>query len=178
MLEPCRPGLDLVDKKAVLFDKKIRRYRVTQMERTWPRGNSSQNQYLIMARKNPAQFYTWFPLTSVLFHLLNVGVIGQFRKLLIFVYKNCRFIVKTTISGEWLEWWSFFKILVLDRITHVAYSLRGAVVSVVAFWAKGRGFKSTHGCSHTVQKPSISPRLFGQCTLNISLSFTITLSSC
>ena len=34
-----------------------------------------------------------------------------------------------------------------------------------AFWAKGRGFKSTHGCSHTVQKSSISPRLFGQCTL-------------
>ena len=51
--------------------------------------------------------------------------------------------------------------------------LRGAVVSVVAFWAKGRGFKSTHGCSHTVQKLSISPRLFGQCTLNISLPFTI-----
>ena len=47
--------------------------------------------------------------------------------------------------------------------------LRGAVVSVVAFWAKGRGFKSTHGCSHTMQKPSISPRLFGQCTLIISL---------
>ena len=51
--------------------------------------------------------------------------------------------------------------------------LHGAVVSVVAFWAKSRGFKSTHGCSHTVQKPSISPRLFGQCTLNISLPFEI-----
>ena len=51
--------------------------------------------------------------------------------------------------------------------------LRGAVVSVVAFKTKGRGFKSTHGCSHTVKKPSISHRLFGQCTLNISLLFTI-----
>ena len=47
--------------------------------------------------------------------------------------------------------------------------LRGAVVSVVAFKAKGRGFKSTHGCSHIVPKPSISPALFGQCTLNIYL---------
>ena len=35
--------------------------------------------------------------------------------------------------------------------------LRGAVVSVVAFKAKGRGFKSTHGCSHTVPKPSFNP---------------------
>ena len=32
---------------------------------------------------------------------------------------------------------------------------------------KDHGFKSTHGCSHTVKKSSISPRLFGQCTLNI-----------
>ena len=38
---------------------------------------------------------------------------------------------------------------------------------------KCRGFKSTHGCSHTVQKPSISPALYGQCTLNIYLPFTI-----
>ena len=51
--------------------------------------------------------------------------------------------------------------------------LRGAVVRDVGFKAKGRGFKSTHGCSHTVQKPSISPALFGQCTLNICLPFTI-----
>ena len=51
--------------------------------------------------------------------------------------------------------------------------LRGAMVSVVVFWAKGRGFKSAHCCSHTVQKPSISPKLFGQCTLNSSLLFTI-----
>ena len=36
-------------------------------------------------------------------------------------------------------------------------SLCGTVVSVVAFKVKGRGFKSTHGCSHTVQKPSINP---------------------
>ena len=50
---------------------------------------------------------------------------------------------------------------------------RGAVVSVIAFNAEGREFKSTHGCSHTMQKPSISPRLFGQCMLNIYLPFTI-----
>ena len=56
---------------------------------------------------------------------------------------------------------------------HIVCGLRGAVVSVVAFWVKGRGFKSTHGCSHTVQKPLISPRLFGQCTWNISLPFTL-----
>ena len=43
----------------------------------------------------------------------------------------------------------------------------------VAFRVKGRGFKSTHSCSHTVQKPSISPRLFCQCTLNICFPFTI-----
>ena len=36
--------------------------------------------------------------------------------------------------------------------------IRGAVVSVVTSRAKGRGFKSEHGCSHTAQKPSISPR--------------------
>ena len=45
-----------------------------------------------------------------------------------------------------------------------------SVLTVVSFSVlhnrvKGRGFKSNHGCSHTVQKPSISPRLFGQCTL-------------
>ena len=47
--------------------------------------------------------------------------------------------------------------------------LPGAVVSVVAFKAEGRGFKSTHGCSHTVRKPWISHRLFCHCTFNIYL---------
>ena len=56
---------------------------------------------------------------------------------------------------------------------NVCIGLCDAVVSAVAFRAKGRGFKSTHGCSHTMKKPSISPRLFGQCTLNIYLHFTI-----
>ena len=52
--------------------------------------------------------------------------------------------------------------------THYAKcGLCGAAVSVVTFKAKGRRFKCSHGCSHIVQKPSISPRLFGQCTLNI-----------
>ena len=51
--------------------------------------------------------------------------------------------------------------------------LRGALVSVVAFRAWGHGFKSTYGCPHILQKPSISPRLFGQCTLNIYVPFTI-----
>ena len=52
--------------------------------------------------------------------------------------------------------------------------LCGAMVGYVAFRVQGRGFKSTHGCSHTVQKSLICPRIFGQCTLNISLPFTIT----
>ena len=62
----------------------------------------------------------------------------------------------------------------LQYARHVC-GLHGAVVSVVAFKAKGRGFKSTHGCSHTVQKPSISPRLFSQCTYiyTYHLPFTI-----
>ena len=50
---------------------------------------------------------------------------------------------------------------------------RGALVIFVAFRQKGRGFKSTHGCSDTVQKPLFSPRLFGQWTLSIYLPFTI-----
>ena len=37
----------------------------------------------------------------------------------------------------------------------------------VALYAKGCEFKSAHGCCCAVQKPSISPWLFGQCTLNI-----------
>ena len=51
--------------------------------------------------------------------------------------------------------------------------LRNAVVCVVGSKAKGRGFKSTHDCSHTVQKPTISPWLFGQCAFNIYLPFII-----
>ena len=48
--------------------------------------------------------------------------------------------------------------------------LRGAVVSVVAFKVKGRGLKHIHGCSLTVQKkPSISSRIFCQCTLKYIL---------
>ena len=56
-----------------------------------------------------------------------------------------------------------------------AGSLRSAVVSLVAFRAKGRGFKSANVGSHNAQKPSISQRLFGQCTLklNVHLPFTI-----
>ena len=56
---------------------------------------------------------------------------------------------------------------------NVCIGLRDVVVSAVAFRAKGRGFKSTHGCSHTMKKHSISPRLFGKCTLNIYSPFTI-----
>ena len=54
--------------------------------------------------------------------------------------------------------------------------LRGAVISVVAFRGNGFGFRSIHGCSHTVKKPWISPKIFGQCTLNIYLPFTIILN--
>ena len=44
-------------------------------------------------------------------------------------------------------------------IVSLICGLCGAVVSVDSFKAKDHGFKSTHGCSHTVQKPSINPRL-------------------
>ena len=44
----------------------------------------------------------------------------------------------------------------------------------VALYAKGCGFKSAHGYCRTVQKPSISPWLFGQCTLNIYPVFYTT----
>ena len=54
-----------------------------------------------------------------------------------------------------------------------AGSLRSAVVSLVAFRAKGRGFKSANGCRYVVQKPSTCFSLFGQCLLNIYLPFTI-----
>ena len=43
------------------------------------------------------------------------------------------------------------------KIETYVCGFRGAVVSVVSFKAKGCGFKSTHFCSHTVQKRSISP---------------------
>ena len=36
---------------------------------------------------------------------------------------------------------------------------QGALVSVVTFRAEDRAFKTTHCCSHTLQKPSISPGL-------------------
>ena len=65
------------------------------------------------------------------------------------------------------------KVWLQETHFHDVCGLRGAVVNVVAFKAKGRGFKSTHGFSHTMQKPSISPALFGQCKLNIYLPFTI-----
>ena len=58
----------------------------------------------------------------------------------------------------------------------LVHCLCGTVVSVVTF--SFRWFRSTHGCSHTVQRPLISPRLFGQCTLNIYLPFTFYLFGC
>ena len=57
---------------------------------------------------------------------------------------------------------------------NVCIGLRDAVVAV-AFRAKDCGFKSTHGCSHTMKKPSINPRLFGQWTLNIYLPYSYHL---
>ena len=55
-----------------------------------------------------------------------------------------------------------------NKLPSQVCGLHGTVVSVVTFRVKGHGLKSTHGCSHTVQKPW----LFGQCTLNIYLPLT------
>ena len=53
--------------------------------------------------------------------------------------------------------------------------LRGAMVSVVAFRADGRGIKSTHSCSHTVQKPSINLRPVSQWTLKYTYHLPYSL---
>ena len=70
-------------------------------------------------------------------------------------------------------WNSFFleNELVSNKFAQFFPVSFASVVSVVAFRPKGRLFKSTRGCSHIVQKPWISPRLFCQCTLNIYLPF-------
>ena len=61
-----------------------------------------------------------------------------------------------SVQHTWNNSPRYFTDAASDRI--LGY-MCGAMVSVVAFKAKGREFDSTDGCSHTVQKPSISSRL-------------------
>ena len=49
---------------------------------------------------------------------------------------------------------------------------QGALVSVVTFRAEDRAFKSTHCCSHTLQKPSISPGLVIMIIIFIFIVYT------
>ena len=88
-------------------------------------------------------------------------------------YSTSYSVVSVALQSSSFSLFSSPSIMKKSEYSFFVYGPRGTVVSVVAFKANGRGFKSTHGCSHTVQKPSISPRLFGQCTLNICLPFTI-----
>ena len=120
------PGQTLVDKKVSLFDKYFRQVQSdTQMERTWPTGNSSQYLYLKNGLKSPAQLYIWFPLASEYFSTFWMwmwGYLDYFQSYLSLKLAKWPFMVKSTISLEWGEWRSFFKILVLGSIPHVAHN--------------------------------------------------------
>ena len=85
--------------------------------------NSSQYLYLKSGLKKSCTVLHMISLgLSVLFHLLNVAYLDHFQSYWSLKLAKWPFMVKPTISLEWGQWRSFFKILVLGSILHVTHN--------------------------------------------------------